>query len=55
MSNMKDKFVKLVIEELGEEAYDAYVSYISPFLNIQTIDGKQIERKYQKELKKGMT
>ena len=44
MSNMKDKFVKLVIDELVEEAYDAYVSYISPFLDIQTIDGKQIER-----------
>lgn len=36
--------MKQVIEELNDEAYDAYVSYISSLLDFHTIDGKQIER-----------
>lgn len=33
-----------VIEELNDEAYDAYISYISSLLDFHTIDGKQINK-----------
>ncbi len=41
---MRDEFVKSVIEELGEEAFEAYTEYISFLLDFHTIDSRKIKR-----------
>lgn len=44
LDDMNDAFVKNVIEELNEDAYEVYVSYISSILDFHTIDSRKIER-----------